>query len=128
VTAIHDAFAFANLLYALPSKTQGDITKIFQEYKEERLPAVMESFKKSQLLSRNIEKGLAGTLFLYMTTRMPMWMWKLALIRMVKFRPQIGFLEPAMAKGTIAPIASPSERKARIVYEQRKLCVQASKL
>ncbi|KAG0280250.1 hypothetical protein BGZ95_010770 [Linnemannia exigua] len=68
VTAIHDAIAFANLLYALPSRSASDITKIFQEYQEERYPAVMESFKKSQLLSKNMEKGLVGAFFLFATT------------------------------------------------------------
>ncbi|KAF9128386.1 hypothetical protein BGW39_005110 [Mortierella sp. 14UC] len=128
VTAMHDAIAFANLLYALPSKTSTDITRIFQEYKEERLPAVMESFKKSQLLSKNMEKGLVGAFFLYATTRMPLWMWKLALVKMSRFRPQIGFLEPTAVKGTIVPIASPSEKKARAVYEQRKQHVQTTTL
>ncbi|KAG0375554.1 hypothetical protein BGX24_008947 [Mortierella sp. AD032] len=78
VTAIHDAIALANLIYALPSRTASDVTTIFQEYQEERHPAVMESFKKSQILAKNMEKGLVGAFFLFVTTRMPLWLWKLA--------------------------------------------------
>ncbi|KAG0273300.1 hypothetical protein BGZ95_010882 [Linnemannia exigua] len=44
VTAIHDAIALANLLYALPSNTTSEINKIFQDYQQERYPAVMESY------------------------------------------------------------------------------------
>ncbi|KAG0276475.1 hypothetical protein BGZ97_010081, partial [Linnemannia gamsii] len=56
VTAMHDAIALANLLYALPSRTGEDVTKIFEEYKAERLPAVQISFKNSQLMSKFMEK------------------------------------------------------------------------
>ncbi|KAG0371540.1 hypothetical protein BGX24_001528 [Mortierella sp. AD032] len=120
VTAMHDAIALANLLYALPSKTSSDVTRIFQEYQEERYPAVIQSFKKSQFLSKSMEKGIMGTVFLYLTTRMPLWLWKIALAKMVGFRPQLGFVEAIAVKGTIAPVAPPSEQKARAVYEEKQ--------
>jgi 2-polyprenyl-6-methoxyphenol hydroxylase-like FAD-dependent oxidoreductase len=75
---MHDAIALANLLYALPSRTGEDVTKIFEEYKAERLPAVQISFKNSQLMSKFMEKGIIGAIMLYLMTHMPMWLWRLA--------------------------------------------------
>ncbi|KAF9321730.1 hypothetical protein BGZ91_004479 [Linnemannia elongata] len=40
VTAMHDAVALANLLYSMPTRTLEDITRIFEEYQKERLPAM----------------------------------------------------------------------------------------
>ncbi|KAK3830616.1 MAG: hypothetical protein J3R72DRAFT_495925 [Linnemannia gamsii] len=100
VTAIHDAIALANLLYAMPSKTSGEVTKIFEEYQSERYPAVMDSFKNSQVMSKATERGL--------------------LAKLVKFRPQAGFLKAIEIKGTVVPEVSPSERKARAVFDQQQ--------
>lgn len=78
MTAIHDAIALANLIYAMPTKSSSDLTKIFEEYQEERYPAVMDSFKNSQLLSKVTDRGIVGALALLLVTRMPMWLWRLA--------------------------------------------------
>ncbi|KAF9095596.1 hypothetical protein BGX29_008959 [Mortierella sp. GBA35] len=51
VTAMHDAIALANLLYVLPSSTSSEITKMFEEYKSERYPIVIDTFKNSQMPS-----------------------------------------------------------------------------
>lgn len=76
--AIHDAIALANLLYAMPTKTSSDITKIFEEYQEERYPAVMDSFRNSQLSGKVTGRGIVGALALFFVTRMPIWLWRLA--------------------------------------------------
>ncbi|KAG0371467.1 hypothetical protein BGX24_001624 [Mortierella sp. AD032] len=68
VTAIHDAIALAYLVYAMPSKTSSDFTKIFEEYQSERYPAVMDSSKNSQVMSKATQRGLV-------------------LAKLVKFRP-----------------------------------------
>ncbi|KAG0273298.1 hypothetical protein BGZ95_010880 [Linnemannia exigua] len=120
VTAIHDAIALANLLYAMPSKTSSDVTKIFEEYQNERYPAVMDSFKNSQVMSKATERGLAGRIILSFYTHMPFWLWKLALAKLVKFRPQAGFLKAIEIKGTVIPDVSPSERKARALFDQQQ--------
>ncbi|KAF9124831.1 hypothetical protein BGW39_007860 [Mortierella sp. 14UC] len=59
VTGFHYAVALANLIYAIPTTSSKDITQIFQEYQQERYPAVMESFKNSQPSSKLIERGLS---------------------------------------------------------------------
>lgn len=75
---MHDAIALANLLYALPSRTGEDVTRIFEEYQAERLPAVQVSFKNSQLMSKFMEKSFIGAIILFLITHMPMWLWRLA--------------------------------------------------
>ncbi|KAF9113911.1 hypothetical protein BGX30_006782, partial [Mortierella sp. GBA39] len=120
VTAMHDAIALANLLYALPSRTGEEVTKIFEEYHTERLPAVQVSFKNSQLMSKFMEKSLVGAIILFLITHMPMWLWRLALAQTVKIRPQVGFLSNIPLRGTVTPIISPSEQKARNLFEQRQ--------
>ncbi|KAF9124986.1 hypothetical protein BGW39_007752 [Mortierella sp. 14UC] len=76
VTAMHDAIALANLLYALPSSSSSDITKIFEEYHAEQFPVVTYAFKSSQLACKMIGKGIVGSVALYIGTHMPMWLWK----------------------------------------------------
>ncbi|KAF9931279.1 hypothetical protein FBU30_010508 [Linnemannia zychae] len=102
VTAIHDAIALANLLYAMPTTTAKEVTALFEEYQAERLPAVTVSFNHSRQLSK-------------LANRM-----RFLLAKMVRFRPQVGFLEPIKISGTVAPVPSPSELKARAVFEERK--------
>ncbi|KAG0271504.1 hypothetical protein BGZ95_000677, partial [Linnemannia exigua] len=94
VTAMHDAIALANLIYAMPSRTQEDITKIFEEYHKERIPAVMESYNNSQLVSK--------------------------LAKTVRYRPQVGFLPQIPLQGTILPFVSSSEQKARALFLEKQ--------
>ncbi|KAK3830309.1 MAG: hypothetical protein J3R72DRAFT_259556 [Linnemannia gamsii] len=116
VTAMHDAIALANLIYAVPTTTSEDLNKMFEEYQKERIPAVMESYNNSQMMSKIMEKGIAGAIILWLYTHIPFWLWKLATVR---YRPQVGFLKRIPLQGTIIPFVSPSEEKARAVYEQQ---------
>ncbi|KAF9318009.1 hypothetical protein BGZ91_005241 [Linnemannia elongata] len=120
VTAMHDAITLANLIYAMPTKTSNDITRMFEEYQKERYPAVMESYKSSQILGKAIEKSFIGALLLFIMTRMPMWLWRLSLKKMVQYRPQVGFLPNIPLQGSVVPIVSPSEQKARALFEKQQ--------
>ncbi|KAG0279883.1 hypothetical protein BGZ95_011986 [Linnemannia exigua] len=121
VTAMHDAIALANLLYAMPTKTSPDITKIFDEYHKERLPAVMESFNSSQQLSKIFKAGrLVGAVYAFLATFMPVWVWRIVMAQIVRYRPQVGFIKRIEPKGTIIPVVSPSEQKARDVFEKQQ--------
>ncbi|KAF9537190.1 hypothetical protein EC957_008681 [Mortierella hygrophila] len=120
VTAMHDAIALANLLYAMPTATSSDITRIFEEYQEERYPAVMVSYKNSQLMGKRLDKGITGAFFLFLLTHLPMWLWRIMLAKTVQHRPQIGFLEAVPYMGTVAPTVSPSEQKARAAFEKQQ--------
>ncbi|KAF9151855.1 hypothetical protein BG015_006127 [Linnemannia schmuckeri] len=120
VTAMHDAIALANLLYCMPSRTSQDITRIFEEYHKERLPAVMESYNNSRQLARVSEKGIIGRILLFITTYMPVWLWRIALARTIRYRPQVGFLPAIGVQGPMKPVVSASEQKARAVFEEQQ--------
>lgn len=75
---MHDAITLANLIYSMPTTTAEQVTKVFEEYQEERHPAALVSFKNSQLMSKFMEKGIVGFIVLYLITHMPMWLWRLA--------------------------------------------------
>ncbi|KAF9537678.1 hypothetical protein EC957_007813 [Mortierella hygrophila] len=120
VTAMHDGIALANLIYAMPTKTSTDIGNIFKEYQEERYPAVMESFENSQLMSKITARGIMGAIIFFMVTYMPFWLWKKALTKTVRYRPQIGFLPAIPYMGSVMPVVSPSERKARAIFEKQQ--------
>ncbi|KAH7056221.1 hypothetical protein BKA57DRAFT_450106 [Linnemannia elongata] len=120
VTAMHDAITLANLIYAMPTKTSDEINRIFEDYQKERYPAVMEAFKGSQIMAKSIEKSITGALVLFFMTRMPMWLWRLSLKKMVQYRPQAGFLPNIPLQGSVVPIVSPSEQKARTLFEKQQ--------
>ncbi|KAF9102598.1 hypothetical protein BGX29_004400 [Mortierella sp. GBA35] len=120
MTAMHDAIALANLIYSLPSNTSKDIQQIFIEYKAERLPPVMEANKSSVTLAKVMDKGMGGAMALWVSGRIPQWLWTIFWGKSFKDRPQIGYLKQVESKGTIPPNISPSSEKARAVYEKRK--------
>ncbi|KAG0272376.1 hypothetical protein BGZ95_011876 [Linnemannia exigua] len=76
VTAMHDAVALANLLYSMPTKTPEDITRLFQEYRKERYPAVMESYNTSKQLAKTALGGIIGTIYFYFVVYMPFFLWR----------------------------------------------------
>ncbi|KAF9537188.1 hypothetical protein EC957_008679 [Mortierella hygrophila] len=123
VTAMHDAIALANLIYAVPTTNSADLTKIFEEYQKERLPAVIESFNNSQLMSKIMDRGIEGAIILWLYTNIPFWLWRLMLAKTVRYRPQVGFLPNIPLKGSVIPFKSPSEFKARALFEQHQKSV-----
>ncbi|KAK3835620.1 MAG: hypothetical protein J3R72DRAFT_451256 [Linnemannia gamsii] len=123
ITAMHDAIALANLLYALPSNTSEAISKTFAEYHAERYPPAVAAFNGSQLLSEIRNKGLVGTMTLSLSFEryMLLWVWRVILVSVVKNRPYIGFLPKVEEKKGAEPASkSPSAQKARAMYKKRK--------
>ncbi|KAF9907151.1 hypothetical protein EC991_011291 [Linnemannia zychae] len=118
VTAMHDAIALANLLYALPSSTNEEVTKIFEEYHAERHPIVTQAFKFSQLGKKMVAVGVVGAIAFQVCTHMPKWLWKMVFTSNLRSRPQVGFLPEVSSIGAVAPIDSPSFIKAKAVYEE----------
>ncbi|KAG0209626.1 hypothetical protein BGX33_005401 [Mortierella sp. NVP41] len=57
ITAMHDAIALANLVYALPSNSTKDIHKTFAEYQEEIFQPAVEASQGSLLLSMILSRG-----------------------------------------------------------------------
>ncbi|KAG9064758.1 hypothetical protein KI688_003017 [Linnemannia hyalina] len=120
VTAMHDAVALANLIYALPSTKLSDIQQAFTEYQAERLPQATEAFDSSRALAKGMEKGLGGAVALWISKHIPQWLWKIFWAKRVKFRPQVAFLKEVESKGTSPFMSSFSYKKARAVYEKRQ--------
>ncbi|KAF9125074.1 hypothetical protein BGW39_007674 [Mortierella sp. 14UC] len=100
--------------------TSADITKVFQECYDKRYPAAVECFQNSQLRSKITDRGIFRAIVLYLYTHMPFWLWRMMLVKLIKFRPQAGFLKAIEVKRTVVPEASPSERKARTVFEKQQ--------
>ncbi|KAF9925338.1 hypothetical protein FBU30_004928 [Linnemannia zychae] len=120
ISAIHDAIALANLIYAMPSKKSNDISEIFKEYYSERYPIALQLYKNSQILKKTMSRGVASTMLRFLFTLMSRRLWKYMLAEIVKFRPQAGFLKAAETKGTITPKVSLSEKRARAIYERQQ--------
>ncbi|KAG0371803.1 hypothetical protein BGX24_001153 [Mortierella sp. AD032] len=88
VTAMHDAIALANLIYALPpSPSTSDILSAFSEYQTERLPYALAAYKNSRNMAQFMKPGLAGSFALFMMKYMPKWIWKRTMKDMIKNRP-----------------------------------------
>ncbi|KAG9071679.1 hypothetical protein KI688_005892 [Linnemannia hyalina] len=119
ITAMHDAIALANLIYALPSNTSEEITKTFKEYRDERYPPAIEAYNNSLLMSKLLKGGITGAIASFMKNNMPNWLWRLAVKGLIMNRLQAGFLKPVEDKGTVPPNISPSTEKARALYNER---------
>ncbi|KAF9132876.1 hypothetical protein BGX30_012498 [Mortierella sp. GBA39] len=120
ITAMHDAIVLANQIYALPTNTSQAIHKAFTEYQAERYPPAIEASRNSVLLSMILSKGFMGMVALFVTQYIPDWIWRIFVRKMVHTRPAFGPLEKQEYKETVAPFVSPSEEKARRVFELRK--------
>lgn len=117
---MHDAIALANLVYALPPRpSASDIEEMFSEYQAERLAHVTESFNNSKALSKVMERGLVGTIALFIRTHFPSWLMKIMVRRQILNRPQAGFIEAIPLKGSVPATVSPSTEKAKAAYKQR---------
>ncbi|KAF9154172.1 hypothetical protein BG015_001689 [Linnemannia schmuckeri] len=120
VSAMHDAIALANLIYTLPPRPSASaIEKMFSEYQAERIGHVTESYNNSKAISKVMERGLVGSIALFIRTHFPSWLMKIMIRRQILNRPQAGFLETIPLKGSIPAIVSPSTEKARAAYKQR---------
>ncbi|KAF9122305.1 hypothetical protein BGW39_009848 [Mortierella sp. 14UC] len=126
ITAMHDAIALANLLYALPSNSNSDIENTFNEYRTERYPPAEASFGGSQLQSRIQNRGLGGIITLAFMKYMPVWVWRMMLANVVKNRPYLGFLPRIEPRGSITAALSHSTEKARVLFEKRQAAAAAA--
>ncbi|KAF8947927.1 hypothetical protein BGZ47_007323 [Haplosporangium gracile] len=118
--AMHDAVALANLIYALPNNTSKEIQQAFAEYKAERMPHVMSSYKSSKILARSSGMDFGGSMALFFSKNIPQFVWNVLWKSMVKNRPVAGFLPKIPSKGAIPAVESASEQKARAAFERRK--------
>ncbi|KAK3813768.1 MAG: hypothetical protein JOS17DRAFT_806691 [Linnemannia elongata] len=108
ITAMHDAIALANLIYALPANTSEEITKSFKEYHAERYPPAIEAYNNSVLMSKLLKsRSLARLLgFEEQYTQLAV-------------ETRAGFLKPVEEKGTVPPSLSHNTEKARALCNKR---------
>ncbi|KAG0336807.1 hypothetical protein BG000_006130 [Podila horticola] len=92
VTAIHDAVTLANWLSTLRVATGKDIAKVFKEYRAERYPVAKAAFQSSQLFIRNLGKNMLATLVRGTIKRLPQWLWRRIVTKIVAMRCQASFL------------------------------------
>ncbi|KAG0271530.1 hypothetical protein BGZ95_000648 [Linnemannia exigua] len=124
ITAMHDSIALANLIYALaPNATTAEIEKSLEEYRNERIVPVTESYNTSKSFSKIMERGIVGMISLCLFKNIPLWLLNMIYKRQILSRPQCGFLEEVPLKGSVKALRSPSTEKARAVYKKRMAAV-----
>ncbi|KAG9064186.1 hypothetical protein KI688_003374 [Linnemannia hyalina] len=124
ITAMHDATAIANIIYALPANANTNtVHKAFAEYQAERIVPVTESYNTSKSFSKIMERGIVGMIALFLFKNIPLWLLNIIYKRQILIRPQAGFLPIIPLKGTVPAIPSPSTEKARAVYDRRMAAV-----
>ncbi|KAF9547130.1 hypothetical protein EC957_008810 [Mortierella hygrophila] len=124
ITAMHDATAIANIIYALPANANTNtVHKAFAEYQAERIVPVTESYNTSKSFSKIMERGIVGMIALFLFKNIPLWLLNILYKRQILSRPQVGFLPIIPLKGTVPALPSPSTEKARAVYERRMAAV-----
>ncbi|KAF8946744.1 hypothetical protein BGZ47_011488 [Haplosporangium gracile] len=119
MTAMHDAIALANLIYAIPANTAEEIEKVFAEYQAERLPPTIEKYDGSQMLSKLVSKSFAGVIALYLARLVPRWLWRAYVKKSLMLRPYAGFMKAVENRGPVAAVPTPSTEKARSLYDKR---------
>ncbi|GJJ67786.1 hypothetical protein EMPS_00132 [Entomortierella parvispora] len=117
LSAIQDATCLANWINVLPSLAVKDLESAFKEYHTERYPLVMGYYRSSATLAKGFEKNTLGAIVRYINSHMPKWLWVMYLKKMVAYRPQASFLDPAEDKGTVRPKGQPSLAKTRLLFE-----------
>ncbi|KAK3845564.1 MAG: hypothetical protein J3R72DRAFT_487705 [Linnemannia gamsii] len=80
----------------------------------------MGSYNYSRQIAMKAEKNVMGALYSYCMTHMPKWLCRRALASGLRHRPQAGFLTPIEVHGTVVPVISPSEQKARAVFKKQQ--------
>ncbi|KAG0295213.1 hypothetical protein BGZ96_012315 [Linnemannia gamsii] len=58
-----------------------NITRIFEEYQQERLPVVIELYNTSKQLGKIAGRNLVGAFMLFLSIYIPFWLWKLMMAR-----------------------------------------------
>ncbi|KAG0021108.1 hypothetical protein BGZ81_009072 [Podila clonocystis] len=116
VSAIHDAVILASRLYHLPSTPRDptlkvfeactktdDVKAVFQAYKEERYPLIVQSYATSKQLAKTLSNKLVNQLTRKLLNHIPQWMWFKVLDKMMEYRPQCTFLPLIANRGTVKP-------------------------
>ncbi|KAF8939354.1 hypothetical protein BGZ58_009970 [Dissophora ornata] len=114
VSAIQDAVVIANCIYELPDDpTVEDITRVFQNYQNERYPLAKTAYDTSHRLASIVGQHWYNDIIRAMMKHMPKSVFTRSLQVMYAYRPQASFLDPVEDRGQIKPEPQPSLKRAR---------------
>ncbi|KFH67318.1 hypothetical protein MVEG_06052 [Podila verticillata NRRL 6337] len=100
INAMQDAIAIANWINVLDrNSTWEDIERAFKEYKAERFPWAQSAFRDSKIMSKLVAVNLTGKIARFATKKLPAWAHRMALSRVISYRPQVSFLPLAQDRG-----------------------------
>ncbi|KAF9410340.1 hypothetical protein BGZ94_001678 [Podila epigama] len=126
INAMQDAITIANWIEVLDrNSTMAEIEKAFKEYKKERYPWALSAYRDSQIMSKLVAVNLTGKIARYATKKMPAWAHRLALSRVISYRPQASFLPLAPDRGSKKATSQPSLKKTR-KWRAKKEAAEAS--
>ncbi|KAG0032017.1 hypothetical protein BGZ81_000109 [Podila clonocystis] len=114
INAMQDAIAIANWINVLDrSSTWEETERAFKEYKTERYPWAMGAFRDSQIMSKLVAVSLTGKIARFATKNLPAWAHRMALSRVISYRPQVSFLPLAQDRGANKPTTQRSYIKTK---------------
>ncbi|KAF9320130.1 hypothetical protein BG003_007111 [Podila horticola] len=118
VLAIHDAVTLANWFSTLQLATDEDLNKVFEEYRTERYPVAKEAFVTSQMSIRNLGKNMMASFVRGMIKRLPRWLWRRIIIRMMAARHQASFLPLVEDNAKSKPLYQRSLHKTLAIHRE----------
>ncbi|KAF9367247.1 hypothetical protein CPB97_006028, partial [Podila verticillata] len=121
LNAIHDAVTLANWLSTLRFPNISDLDRVFSEYYLERYPVAKKAFENGQLFSKNLGKSMMSSVVRAGLKRLPRWMWKRMIIKMVTSRPQASFLPLVEEDAALKTVHQPSLHKTSAIANNRLL-------
>ncbi|KAG0094405.1 hypothetical protein BGZ93_007252 [Podila epicladia] len=121
LNAIHDAVTLANWLSTLRFPNISDLDRVFNEYYLERYPVAKKAFESSQLFTKNLGKGMMSSVVRAGLKRLPRWMWRRMIIKVVTARPQASFLPLVEEDTLLKAVHQPSLHKTAAIANNRLL-------
>ncbi|KAG0333144.1 hypothetical protein BG000_009443, partial [Podila horticola] len=117
--AIHDAVTLANWISTLEFATVDNLERMFKKYRAERHPVAKEAFKSSQMFMRNLGKNLLSVCVRETMKRLPPWLWKRIVYKMICHRSQVSFLPPVEDSAKVKAQYQRSLHKTRAILEEQ---------
>ncbi|KAF9388183.1 hypothetical protein CPB97_001483 [Podila verticillata] len=120
VCAMHDAIVLANWINVLhQASTMEEVEKAFKEYRNERLPYVMQAYNHSQSNSHLIGSTLRGKVTRWVVNHLPKSMLEKSAVANVGNRPRVAFLPMPPVRGSVKPDPQRSLTKTQAILAQQ---------
>ncbi|KAF9388181.1 hypothetical protein CPB97_001481 [Podila verticillata] len=120
VCAMHDAIVLANWINVLrQDSTTEELEKAFGEYKDERMPHVMQAYEHSQNNRHLIGSTFRGKVTRWIINLLPKSVLAKSAVKNVGNRPHVAFLPPPPLRGSVKPDPQPSLIKTQAILVQQ---------